>query len=770
VARVACYRRGAGVSCAGFKMRVPLRMVRPPVVNPRTGCAFRNASVTFATVLFAVWTVLCHLTMLLGQNLYFLLAAAAVSMGALGFLLARARGTRAWPEYLRFLAGEDLTLAPVRRVAPTMRREVGIATLGVVAISLAYWFTRDGILLVGLLSLLLLALAVSDEYPRLQSLPVRPRRTAEMSHGLLAALCAFVTAWVHRSSSDDTFYVNTAVAVADHPEMAILKYNTMIGVPDTLIHAPFYKVHTFEVLAGAISYLTGLSGLAVSHLLLPVVCALLVPPALSVMATTIAGKRWPLVVWFVVAFFLVEGSAYAGFSNHAIVRLQHGKSVLMAAGLPVLIGYTLRFMVQPSVRGAVLMTAAGIACLGLTSSSLMLVPLVVGLAALTMWRPTLVSTRALVVAALSTLYTIGIALYVRHLATTPAWNVESTIAAVVEVAKAKVTSEPNHTEIALSIMFGGFPAQVALVAAMMMAVVVMQRGSVARRFATLYLLVFLLVAFNPLWADFVRRTISPIYCRVLWGLPVPMLIAVGFASLVRGTGNPRRWQSSLALTLAGYAAFLWQVPEVYALERRNGVRVHAPSYKVPEVFEVSAWVNRLVPEGSFVLAPDQVSFWMTTMNHHAYPLTTKPGYLDSVMPPEESGRRAALSQFVAWGAVEGRFLKQMHHRSSQFLPELERALSEYRLGAVCLAPWNRMLVDIRTVLKKNQFKVKQVVDGFEIWVRSDLVQYYQGQTVTTLPVVPAPGSAGSSSGGAHAGAHSAGAGSVGRGGAPGRTP
>lgn len=696
----------------------------------------RRAYLDALCVLYALWTVATHATMFFEQNLYALLGVFAAGIVALGAWTARRAGETGVRALLVSWVSEDEAVVPATVSPPTPRLASYVAVAAVLGAVAYHWAVRDARVFVWIVALLLVALASSDSYPDLRLRRIRPSMRQELVLVALAITCVVVSLWAHRSSSDDTFYVNTAVSIADHPENAVMTYNTMVGVPDVLIHAPYYKVHTYEALAGAVSFLTGLSGLAVSHWVLPVVAALMIPGAWALLAMAIGGRNWLWIVVFVVAFYLVEGSAYSGFSNHALVRIQHGKAVLLAVGVPLMTAHSVRFMVSGRWRDAIMLGCTAVACLGLTSTALMLVAVVVGLSSATMWRPTLQGTRRLFVVLACLGYPVCVAFYVKHLMSSGDWSQASAsedgpAIAVVGEAAAKV-----FTDEAFGRVLGAFNVQVPLLCATLLAAVLPPRGSAARRFATLYMLGFFLVLFNPEIADKVRRVLSPIYWRLLWCLPLPFFVALAFSSVIRHRADTRRWLARVAIALGGYAVFLWRVPNVFALGSSNGVQLHPPGYKVPSVFQVSAWINLLVPTGTVVAVPEQVGFWLTTMNHHAYPLTTKARYLDSTMPIEESGRRAALTQFVAWGAVEAQYLGQMKHKGGQFLPVLEDALGRYHLGAVCLAPWNRMLPEIRAMLSNNGYRMKQYHDGFEIWLRSDLFGHYAGATITRLPEAP----------------------------------
>ena len=62
---------------------------------------------------------------------------------------------------------------------------------------------------------------------------------------------------------------------------ALLAGDTLFGVPDLPILVPTYRVHSLEILAGAIARLSPLSAIQVAHVLLPFLFGLLTPLAIA---------------------------------------------------------------------------------------------------------------------------------------------------------------------------------------------------------------------------------------------------------------------------------------------------------------------------------------------------------------------------------------------------------------------------------------------------------------------------------------------------------
>ena len=168
------------------------------------------------------------------------------------------------------------------------------------------------------------------------------------------------------------------MAVVDYPQQALLSLKNLHGpASDTLalqkMFAP-YRVHSFEVLGGLISRLTGIEAVRVIHLGLAPLFGWLAPFAIARLLRLLAPRDWLIALLAVVIFYCIEGTASRGYANHAFVRMFNGKSVLLTIGVPLICAHGLRFGARPSVARFVLLALAQIAAVGLSSTALWLAP------------------------------------------------------------------------------------------------------------------------------------------------------------------------------------------------------------------------------------------------------------------------------------------------------------------------------------------------------------------------------------------------------------
>ena len=178
--------------------------------------------------------------------------------------------------------------------------------------------------------------------------PPRGGSTSEMLLWLLAAACVVVTLISHRPDADDAFYVNVAVAMVDAPGRALLSKDTMHGVSGLPLPLPVYRVHSYELLNGALAYLTGIPAIYSFHWLSAAFAALLVPLAHARSSGSSPRSRWLATVATLVFILIAAGETHRWYGNFAFVRMWQGKAIFLVVFMPLVYAYALRFAVRPN--------------------------------------------------------------------------------------------------------------------------------------------------------------------------------------------------------------------------------------------------------------------------------------------------------------------------------------------------------------------------------------------------------------------------------------
>jgi len=243
---------------------------------------------------FAGWTLLCNATVFLGGSLHDLLIATLMAAAAAAaWLVRRRRRGRAAPpgedppaggapatESRGPAGGLSIPLLAVPLLAPLVIA-VGFALTDRVHL---FWWSA----VIYLLFALVLALRTGETGSR-APLASRGRETGVWLLALAAALCPL---FLHRFSPDDSLYLNIAVDIAERPDAPLLAADTLHGLEGVPLIVSSYEIHGFEILGGAVTYLTGLQAAEASHWILASFFSLFVVLAAARLLRVLAPERW----------------------------------------------------------------------------------------------------------------------------------------------------------------------------------------------------------------------------------------------------------------------------------------------------------------------------------------------------------------------------------------------------------------------------------------------------------------------------------------------
>jgi len=667
---------------------------------------------------FAVWTVTSHAVVALGGSLESLLLAFVVSGAAT--LVAWRFGRRVFPRGTAEPAWPtDPPVSNPRFLAPLQAAVVVMAVVGATWLRhrpVELWWL--GLLLLGVAALVLV---LREEPPR-----VAPLRggSAEFALWTLAAFCVVVVLVSHRIDIDDSFYVNLAVAAADAPADPLLAEDTLHGVAGLPIHLPVYRLHSYEIWNGAVSYLTGIPALAVFHFVSASLAACLLPLAFARLTRWLTPACWPWTVAAVIFVLLAIGETHRWYGNFALVRLWQGKAIFLFVFLPLVYAYAIEFVGRPSFRGWLLLAAAQICAVGCSSTALWIAPASALAGAAVALRPTKQGMLRLGLAALASVYVLGIGLAMRVTLE------ESAPARAEQPSAAEVTSREQMLELrqqpgvqlakALEVVTGGDALRVTTLAVVFGAWACWGTG-LARRFAVIVPLAVWLIVLNPYATGWLMENLTgPTYWRNLWALPVPLLLALvlvaplGWVDAVRGSGTEARlgraaaWIGpALGLLLA--VALAIGVPRYTALSPRNNVELHFPSLKVePVEYDWAKLLTHSVPPGSVVVAPLSITPWLATFHDRVQPLVVRPMYLDrhrSQLGTETANHRLLMTLFVAG--------KSKRSDAARWFAD---GLRVFDVRAVCLKR-SKATPRARAILQRSGFRPYQHSEAYEIWIR-----------------------------------------------------
>ncbi len=686
---------------------------------PDAGARPRSARVCDAACAgFALFTLCSHAAVAAGASLrQLLLLFALLLAAALGLAgVLRRREPAAAPA----AAGPPAPAVETLLARPRVERRVRSAGLAFgLLVALSVPWHRDVVelwwgmvLLLGVASLLFVAL----DPPRTEA-PARGRGP-ERALWLLGLAAALLTLAVHRPDLDDSFYVNVAVAAADFPGRALLSGDTLHGIPGLPLHQPIYRVQSYEILLGALSWLTGIPAIVCFHWIAAALAALFVPLAWAELFRLLTPRTWIFSVAALLLVLVAAGETHRFYSNFAFVRMWQGKSIYLFVALPLVYSQALRFALRPGVRRWLWLAAAQVAALGLSSSALWAGPAAALLAMSCALRPTRRGAALLALGALASVYVLAVGW----------WLMQGDIAAhdpLLERARVRALRRvppPPGAELseAFSSVLGTGRLHLVALATLAAGWALQGRG-LARRFALVLPLGVWLVLLNPYLGRWLERSLTgPSYWRVFWALPVPALLALALTAPLQAQGSPARRRAGQLAAAGLCLAFALGAPRYSVLaaenrpvEVRGELRLGWPDLKVPRSlyrsdYEWARALNESVPAGATVLAPEYIAGWVPTFHHHAHPLVAREAYLRKFL--DRLGQPAVRQRRVMTHYVAGKELDT--GAAERFRDGLDR----FGVAAVCLAVTSRA-PEARAILSEAGFERRLEGAEHELWVR-----------------------------------------------------
>jgi len=672
-----------------------------------------------AVVGFALWTVAANLVVIARGTTLGLVAAgvatAALMIAVVGAVCLR----RPWRSaYLADLAAD----APP--VAHPLPGSSASRLLILPALTLLVWLATRSLWVTWILAVLSSVAAYVHAQREPPAAAGQPKNGPEVGrnelrvlHGLAVA-CALFTLFVVRPRSDDSFYLNMAVSVVDYPRQELLGLMMLHGpASDTLAAQPMfppYKVHSFELLGGLISYVTGLPAAAVIHFVFATLLGWLVPFALARLLRMLIPRDWLFALIVVLSFYVIEGTAARGYANHAFVRLFNGKAALLTIGVPLICAYGLRFGAGPSRLRFALLGLSQVAAVGLSSTGLWLAPVLAMLsvfAATPLWREL---PRRLLGSFASSAYVLAIGAWcMTQMRVGVAEPAELDIApdssaAVAEAVLADMPAGFARLAESFSVVLGPEHTAIHLLALAWLAAL-LAPTAVGRRLFSLLLLAVTLGFGNPLLANTIAGYItgSTTYHRVLWLLPIPIALAVCATRLFAWSKSRFSLASACALSAAALGVFYLVTTERLVIGEANSGKLQLlPALKLPpRAHKIAQEICKWAPTGKRVLASQAVLQQLPTLHRCGYPLLAADRWLLATEQDE-----AARIELIGFVDKAGEIPRE---RGAWFIDALQR----FRIDAIVLSQEASRNARTKSLVRLAGFERIGEVEWEQMYVR-----------------------------------------------------
>lgn len=287
---------------------------------------FTDLLTDVVTVAYALWTVACHVTVVLKGNVRRGLTTAAIVAVACFLCLAVLLWKR--PE-TRKAYFDDLRESPFYAAIPLSARARLVFIAAVPIVLITWLVTRNPWLvwmqmviahtLFAIYGLQIPVLAVPES-----DVGERARRLSTVALFIAAFICMAFTLFSFRPRPDESFYASMGASIVNYPNLAVSKLNTLHGfatkyLPEQRLFPP-YRVHSFELLGGYLSYLSGVEPTKIVHLLIAPLFGWFAPFAIARLLKLLTPRYWAPALFVTLSYYFIEGSAGRGFANQSFIR------------------------------------------------------------------------------------------------------------------------------------------------------------------------------------------------------------------------------------------------------------------------------------------------------------------------------------------------------------------------------------------------------------------------------------------------------------------
>ena len=453
----------------------------------------------------------------------------------------------------------------------------------------------------------------------------RPTLDALVVWGWGLAL-AVVSVCILRSNPDDVYYVNLSQWIAEHGDFPLR---------DTIFSDLAYPMTSwppmasYDALAGAVAHLLSIRGATVVYQVVPPIAGLLSVLAMGRLLRTWRVPAAGLVLTLAMVFLLLDGAAPYSPGNLLLTRLWQGKIIYLGLVIPLLLVYAARYVARPTWWSAAWLFVGGVAGVGFTTSAMFLTPLlaVAGMAPLvrTRWRAALAGLVAMAA------YPVGASLVTIAVNGRSADDFEH------------LTYRFAPSWFGPYMLSHGVIAFVA-VAAVLAACVLVPRRSARITLALLAGMVGLTFVPGVTRLSFALTGIGPTLWRVIWLVPVGLLVGVAAVRLLHTVDRAR--MRAVAATVAVAVLVVFAKP-VWSSGDTSWVRPFHDQRPVDSV-EMADRLMATLHDGDVVLASQGLSITIAVTTTSIRTVSPRNYFLDPLRHAAgfHYSARLHLSDFV----------------------------------------------------------------------------------------------------------------------------
>ena len=530
-----------------------------------------------AILVVGIWAIYAQVSVLIGRTFHELLTGAWIP--ALGLLFVTAAWRKSGPSI--DIPASELQLSSEYRRRIILLALVSVA--GVVIFRPGNWIAAA----IYVIAVFMIFALIGDRLTQ-RTVPNESTSTKHQSWIVMIVIVAsmVVTICDHRLNWDDAKYLRHVVNAIEYPDEPMMVYEHLHGVKELKIYHPSVRLQTYELTVAAISKLSGMSYLFVFYLLLPPIWAGLAVMAQWELIRRLAGKHATLALLATFVLLVVWGR-YRSYGDFAFDFVGFGIFVMFA--VPALILATLDFAEKRNLRTWILLfLATWTGCL-FTSTAYAVAPVAVSLVLISCYGVLFPKIREFTFGFLATAWCPLLLAYVAFVAPiVPPIDVDS----------------PGNAHF----VFTGAQGRIALVLFAVAPFLLLFKRLQSSRWMLRYTALTFLILLSGFTLNWIGRVSSLLSWRLLWAIPVPVIIGVGFAAAIdicqkrlRLSGTRRNFTALAGLAALAFTFSITGKTVLYRNFQWPALKVDQTSY--PDVLSL---VQCSTPT-DLVLAPTQVA-------------------------------------------------------------------------------------------------------------------------------------------------------------------
>lgn len=657
---------------------------------------------------YALWTIACHATVILEGNVrYGLTSASSVAAACFVLVVALLWKREDW----RRAYFDDITRTPCFADVALSNGIRLAVLLAIPAVVITWIATHNGFLVwIEIIICYSIVAFFGLRMATLSASQVETSQNASRLPSILLVIASFIclafTLFAFRPRSDEGFYSSMAISVVNYPDLVLSKYKTLHGLATEYLKEPLqyppYRTHSFEILGGFLSYLSGVEPIKIVHLVIAPFFGWFAPFAIARLLRLLTPRYWMAALLIALSFYFIEGSADRGFSNQAFVRFFNGKSVMLTVAVPLLFLYGIRFASKPSLNRFILFACSQIMTVGLSSTGIWLAPVVatISVAAAIPTRRAVLRTMTLSLASSSYVILLGIWVAGQMHAGEKALN-------KIGSSGGSFNADFGLLGWVLPTVLGHGSTVIAHLSTVAFACVLARNAITWRLFAALGLVLSTVLA-NPFLQETVQYIVTGrfTYQRIFWILPVPVALGICCTGLFYLVRKKTRFWIAVSVVLVTLFTYYYVATERLVISRANHAKfVFPPAVKMwPRDREVALRVCKYASNDKYVLAPKPISNQLVSISKCAVPLMSEMRWMNQSRKEERWRNR-----MVASVGTRGIPLDQ----TAMFFEMLEK----YKISVVVTTKKQYRNLWLHELLQQAGFRRVDSILGYRILLR-----------------------------------------------------